>query len=204
MSHSPIEARLFAPAIARNRDPILDTLRPLLPESGLVLEIASGTGEHIVHFAQHVPHLVWQPSDPSSEARASIEAWSRAEKTGNVRRPLDLDASAAYWPIQQADAIICINMLHISPWAATEGLMRGAAAILGAGGLLYIYGPFRVAGVETAPSNEAFDSNLRMRNAEWGLRDLEAVTSCATAHGLALVQTIAMPANNLSVIFRKS
>ncbi len=196
--------RRFAPAAARNRDPILDVLRPLLPAAGTVLELASGTGEHIVHFARAVPHLTWQPSDPSPEARASIAAWIAAEALANVRSPLDLDASAPAWPLGTVDAVLCINMVHISPWAATEGLMRGAAAHLVDGGLLYLYGPFRRADVPTAPSNEAFDADLRRRDPRWGLRDLETVRETAAAHGLRFEAIAEMPANNLSVIFRKA
>lgn len=193
-----------APATARNRGPICNVLLPLLPSSGLILEVASGTGEHIVHFARQAPNLEWQPSDPSPEARASIAAWVAAEDITNVRPPLDLDASAAAWPIERADAVLCVNMLHISAWSATEGLMRGASLILGSGGLLYIYGPFRQAGVPTAASNEAFDADLRQRDARWGLRDLEQVVACAASQGMQLERVVEMPANNLSVIFRKA
>ena len=196
--------RRFAPAATRNRDPILAVLRPLLPAAGTVLELASGTGEHIVHFARALPHLAWQPSDPSPEARASIAAWIAAETLANVRPPLDLDASAPAWPLGTVDAILCINMVHISPWAATEGLMRGAGAHLAAGGLLYLYGPFRRADVPTAPSNEAFDADLRSRDPRWGLRDLETVRETAAAHGLRFEAIAEMPANNLSVIFHKA
>jgi SAM-dependent methyltransferase len=197
------DARRIAPATARNREPILGVLRPLLPAEGLVLEIASGSGEHIVAFARALPDLVWQPSDPSAEARASIAAWAAAEALRNLRAPLDLDVSRADWPIDAADAILCINMIHISPWSATEGLMRGAAALLPPGGLLYLYGPYFQRDVPTAPSNLAFDADLRRRNPDWGLREMDAVEDCAAAHGLRLEQVVAMPANNLSVIFRR-
>lgn len=196
------DGRLAAPAVARNRDAILEVLRPRLPATGLVLEIASGTGEHVAHFAQALPHLTWQPSDPAPQARASIAAWSAAEGRDNIRSPLALDAAAATWPLAQADAIVCINMIHISPWEAAEGLMRGAARLLPPGGLLYLYGPYLRAGVPTAPSNEAFDADLRRRDPRWGLRDLEAVAACAAAHALALDTVVEMPANNLSVMFR--
>lgn len=195
--------RREAPAAARNREPILDVLRPALPASGRVLEVASGTGEHVVHFAKAVPHLEWQPSDLSPEARASIAAWIEAEGLASVRPPLALDAAAPVWPLARADALLCVNMLHISPWEATRGLMRGAAALLGPGGLLYVYGPFRRAGVPTAPSNEAFDADLRRRDPRWGLRALEDVAACAASAGLGLERVVDMPANNLSLLFRK-
>lgn len=203
MSDADDDARRVAPAAGRNRGPILDLLLPELPASGLVLELASGTGEHVVHFARAAPHLDWQPTDPSPGARTSIAAWARAEGLANVRAPLDLDASAPEWPVARADAILCINMIHISPWSATEGLMRGAGTVLGEGGLLYLYGPYRRAGVPTVPSNEAFDADLRLRDPRWGLRELETVAECAAAHGLALARMVEMPANNLSVLFRK-
>jgi len=196
-------ARRIAPAVARNRDPILDLLRRILPRSGLVLEVASGTGEHVAYFAARLPDLVWQPSDPSAEARASSAAWTAAEGRANICPPLDLDASADDWPIRHADAMLCVNMLHISPWSATLGLMRGAGRLLAEGAPLFLYGPFRRADAPTAPSNEAFDADLRRRDAAWGLRDLEAVSACAASNGLRLEQVAQMPANNLSLIFRR-
>jgi len=204
MTETPPDARRVAPAAARNRGPILDVLRPELPARGTVLEIASGTGEHIVHFARALPQLVWQPSDPSPDARASIAAWTAAERLP-VLPPLALDAAAPPWPIARAvAAILCINMVHISPWSATEGLVRGAAMHLHAGGLLYLYGPYRRSGVPTAPSNEAFDADLRRRDPRWGLRQLEDVSALAAAQGFAPAVVIGMPANNLSVLFRKA
>lgn len=203
MSEPVRAARRFAPATARNRDPILKVLGPLLPESGLILELASGTGEHVVHFARARPRLVWQPSDPSPEARESIAAWAAAEGLPNVRAPLALDAAAADWPVAGVDAAVCINMLHISPWAATEGMMRGVGTRLPSGGLLYIYGPFRRADAPTAPSNEAFDADLKSREARWGLRMLEDVRAEAGSNGLGFEGFVEMPANNLSLIFRK-
>lgn len=198
------DGRLQAPATARNRNPILAVLREVLPEKGLVLELASGTGEHIVHFAKALPDLIWQPSDPDERSRASISAWMEAEGLANVRQPMAIDASADSWPIDQADAMICINMIHISPWAATEGLMTGAGKLLQSGGVLYLYGPYRQSDVPTASSNEAFDADLKARNPDWGLRDLDVVTELAEAHGLTLDRVVPMPANNLSVVFRKS
>ncbi len=178
-------------------------LREALPKQGLVLEIASGTGEHAVHFARQFPNIVWQPSDPDPEALSSIEAWRQEAGDANLLQPFQLDVSAEAWPLGRADAIVCINMVHISPWAAAEGLMRGAGQVLGSGGLLYLYGPYRQAGVETAPSNEAFDFSLKSRNPEWGLRYLEDVAAEAALHGFALEKVVPMPANNLSVLFRK-
>jgi SAM-dependent methyltransferase len=193
-------ARRHSPSAARNRGPILDVLRRVLPAEGLVLEIASGTGEHVIHFAQHLPGLVWQPSDADADSMASIEAWRAAARLANVRPALALDVLAEPWPVQQADAIVCINMIHISPWTATEALLRGAARTLRPGGVLYLYGPYRRRGRPTAPSNEAFDADLRRRDPEWGLRELEAVADAAARRGLRLRETVDMPANNLSVV----
>jgi Protein of unknown function (DUF938) len=192
-----------APAADRNKEPILAVLRRVLPESGLVVEIASGTGQHIVHFARALPGLEWQPSDPDPEARSSIAAWIAHERLPNVRPPLDLDVGSEPWPVDQADAVVCINMIHISPWAATLSLMTGAARLLPMQGVVFLYGPFRRSERETAPSNEAFDAQLRRQNPEWGLRDLEAVVSAAKQTGLDLIEIAEMPANNLSVVFRK-
>lgn len=195
--------RLSSPAALRNRGPIFDVLARILPPSGTVLEVASGSGEHVVHFARQAPHLIWQPSDPTPAARASIVAWTEAEGLPNVMPPLDLDVEAGDWPIAQAAAMLCINMTHISPWAATEGLMFGAARLLGPGAPLYIYGPFRRAETATAPSNEAFEADLRRRDPRWGLRDVEAVAACAVVNGLTLADVVEMPANNLSLVFRR-
>lgn len=195
--------RRQAPAAARNRQPILDVLRPHLPATGLVLEIASGSGEHTAHFAQALPGLTFQPSDPDSVARASIDDWAASLGLGNVRPAFALDASAADWPIAAADAIVCINMIHISPWPATVGLIRGAARLLPPNGTLFLYGPYLRADVPTAPSNLAFDRELRAGNPAWGLRALEEVTALATAHGFASPLVTEMPANNLSVVLRR-
>jgi len=189
-----------APATARNRDPILDVLREVLPPSGLVLEVASGTGEHVRHFAEALPHLEWQPSDPDPDARASIATW--CEDLPSICAPLALDASSPDWPIGQADAILCINMVHISPWSATEGLFAGAARLLPSGGLLYLYGPYRRSDVPTAPSNEAFDASLKDRNPAWGLREMDDVIALAEQNGLSFERLVEMPANNLSLVFR--
>jgi cyclopropane fatty-acyl-phospholipid synthase-like methyltransferase len=193
---------LTAPAVARNREPILAVLRHVLPERGLVLEIASGSGEHGVYFAAALPGLTWQPTDPDPEARESIAAYRAAMALPNVLPPLALDAAASRWPVTKADVIVAINMIHIAPWAA-EGLMAGAERLLPAGGVLFLYGPFREHGRHTAPSNAAFDESLRARNREWGVRDLDEVVALASRHGFALEERVAMPANNLSVVFRR-
>lgn len=192
-----------APAVARNRDPIAAQLLQLLPATGLVLEIASGTGEHAVYFARRMPHLTWQPSDPSPEARASIAAWTAAEGLANVRPPLALDAAATNWPVDKVDAVVCVNMIHISPWEATEGLMRGAGARLPPDGVLFAYGAFLQDGVPTAPSNVAFDADLKRQDPRFGLRHLRDVAACAAKNGLALARVVEMPSNNLSLVFRK-
>jgi hypothetical protein len=199
--------RLYAPATQRNREPILAVLRRVLPAAGSVLELASGTGEHAVWLAAHFPGVAFQPSDPDPEQRASIAAWIAFTAVKNVRAPLDLDAAAA-WEESAGlppglGAILCINMVHISPWAATLGLLRGAGALLPAGGLLYLYGAYKRGGRHTAPSNDAFDASLRARNPQWGVRDLEAVADAASGRGLALEEVLEMPANNLSVILRR-
>lgn len=199
-----IDRRLEYPATARNRDAILDVLRGVLPLSGLVLEIASGSGEHVVHFARAFPDLTFQPSDPEDAALQSIAAWTKDSGLNNIRPPVMLDATSTDWPVTTADAILCINMIHIAPWRASEGLFRGAAKLLRAGAPLYLYGPYRRADVVTAPSNEAFDESLKARNSEWGLRDLEAVAALARDEGFSVPAITVMPANNLSVVFRRT
>lgn len=191
-----------APATERNREPIAALLREVLPERGTLLEIASGTGEHAVYFAGLFPGLRWQPTDPDPESLASIRAWRGDAGLDNLLEPLRLDAAAELWPIAAADAILCVNMVHISPRAATEGLMRGAGRLLPGRAPLVLYGPYRRVGVATAPSNEAFDESLKARNPEWGLRELEAVEAEAGRHGLRLARVVEMPANNLTLIFR--
>jgi SAM-dependent methyltransferase len=192
-----------APAAARNRQPILEVLHPHLPAEGLVLEIASGTGEHVAHFASALPGLDFQPSDPDESARASIDDWARALGLANVRPALALDASAADWPVDRTDAVLCINMLHIAPWRATVGLMEGAARRLAAKGLLFLYGPFHRNGRATSPGNAVFDAELRRRNPAWGVRHLEDVVAIAAAQGFADPAIVEMPANNLSLAFRR-
>jgi SAM-dependent methyltransferase len=198
------DPRRYAPSTARNRDPILAVLRGVLPASGLVLEIASGTGEHIAHFARALPCLDWQPSDRDDGLFASIVAHGVDLADGNFLPPMCLDAAATDWPVARVDAIVCINMIHIAPWPACEGLLRGAGRVLPPGGVLFLYGPYKLDGRHTAESNAAFDQSLRSRNPDWGVRDLIEVTALAARHGLALAGTVAMPANNLSVVFRKS
>ena len=199
------DARQFAPAAARNRDPIWSVLQPELPEMGLVLEVASGSGEHALHFAQRSGSgLVFQPSDPDRQARASIDAWTAAAGLANIRPALALDATAETWPIENADAVLCFNMIHIAPWEAAVGLVRGAGHVLSRGGLLFLYGPFKRDGNHTAASNAAFDRDfLRARNPAWGVRDLEAVAALAAAEGFGAPGIVEMPANNLSLLFRR-
>jgi hypothetical protein len=196
--------RRYAPATVRNRDSILDALRDVLPKRGVILEIASGSGEHVVHFASTLPSLAFQPSDSEPEALLSVAAWVKAAEVTNVRAPIVLDAFQSPWPIASADGIICINMIHISPWDATVGLIRGAAAILPRGSPLYLYGPYKRKGFATARSNQAFDQNLRDRNPTWGLRDLEAVAAIAQSAGFSVPTVAEMPAKNLSVVFRRT
>jgi len=197
------DLRQHAPSAARNRDPILEALRRVLPPHAAILEIASGSGEHAIFFAAAEPGWRWTPSDPDASARASIAAWIEAESVGNVEAPLALDASAPDWPCAGGafDAIVCINMIHISPWEATLGLMAGAARALRQGGMLFTYGAYKRDGRHTAPSNESFDAWLKQRDPRFGVRDLADVEAAASAHGLALREIIEMPANNLSLVF---
>lgn len=191
-----------SPAALRNREPILQVLRPWLPERGEVLEIAAGTGEHAVHLAAALPGLRWRPTDPDPQARRIIAARVEGAGLTNLAAPEALDAAdPASWPQGPVAAVVCINMVHISPWAATQGLMEGAARVLRSGGVLFLYGPYLEDGIETAPSNLAFDASLKARDPAWGLRRLEAVVELAAEHGLTLRQRTAMPANNLSLVF---
>ncbi len=199
----PSAARLFSPATQRNRQPILEVLSRVLPGSGRVLEVASGSGEHALWFAQHLRPLIWQPSDSDPACRRSIAAHAARAGPTTLEAPLDLDAAAAWWPIERADAVVCINMTHIAPWAATEGLAAGAARILPPQGLLYLYGPHKRGGHHTAPSNTAFDASLRGHNPDWGLRDLDDLVELAATQGLVLSEVVEMPANNLSVVFER-
>lgn len=198
-----------APAALRNREPILDVLQDCLPDHGTILEIASGSGQHATYFIQHLPNHYWQPSDPDPKSRDSISAWWWDVQLNNILPPLNIDAQEDIWPVERTDlplpiaAIVCINMVHISPWESTVGLMKGAARILPKDGILYLYGPYKVEGQHTAPSNELFDISLRDQNPDWGIRDLSEIKSLAQEHGLTFVKTVDMPANNMSVIFRK-
>lgn len=196
------ENKRHAPATLRNRDAIAAVLAEELPPTGLVLEVASGSGEHVVHFAARFPALGWQPSDPDVAALESIAAWSGEASQPNIRPPLMLDAAAPGWPLARADAILCINMLHISPWKASLGLIAGAARLLPPGGPLILYGPFVEDDVATASSNLEFDANLRARDAAWGLRNTREVSAAANASGLRLTRRQAMAANNLMLVYR--
>ncbi|MBE9606505.1 DUF938 domain-containing protein [Acetobacteraceae bacterium H6797] len=197
----PAGAKRTAPSAGRNRGPILDVMRPWLPERGLVLEIASGSGEHAVFFAEALPGLVFQPTDPEPAAIASIGAWAAETGLPNICPPLALDVTQAEWPVAEADAVICINMIHIAPWDATLGLLDGASRLLSSGRSLCLYGPYRQAGVSFAPSNQAFDEDLRRRNPAWGIRQLETVAHEAELRGFRLEAVQPMPANNLCVRF---
>lgn len=195
--------RRHAPATLRNRDAIAAVLADWLPAAGTVLEVASGSGEHIVHFAATFPALDWQPSDPDPAGLVSIAAWCGDAGLANIAPPLALDASADGWPIDRADAILCINMVHISPWAATLGLLAGAARLLPGGAPLILYGPYIEPDVPTADSNLAFDASLRMRDPTWGLRQIDDVKAAAAAAGLTFAERRAMPANNLMLLLRR-
>ncbi|MEM9007762.1 MAG: DUF938 domain-containing protein [Cyanobacteria bacterium P01_F01_bin.86] len=216
MPESIKDQRRHAPATERNREPISSVLATVLPPDGTVLEIASGTGQHAVFLAAHLSPRHWLPSDPNPDARASILSWSQTTPLETLHAPLDLDMTDCDWFQQVREwqagpgntappitAIVNINMIHISPWAACEGLMSGAEAFLPTGGVLYLYGPFKQNGTHTAPSNEAFDQSLRSQNPAWGVRDLGQVTALASQHQLHLQQITAMPANNLSVVFTR-
>ena len=198
-AHGPFNV----PAAERNKVFILQALRGCVPPSGAVLEIASGTGQHVVHFAKALRTLIWLPSEPDAGLRESIETRLRREALDNVRAPLNLDVRRRPWPVTEVDAIVCINMIHVAPWAATRALLEGAAEVLGDGGLLFLYGPYRRGGAHTAPSNAAFDARLRAENPAWGVRDLDAVEALGAQAGVFLDKVIEMPANNLSVVFRR-
>jgi hypothetical protein len=203
-THRSADLREHSPSAERNRDAILAVLRTVLPPRGTVLEIASGTGQHAIHFAAAFPGVDWQPSDADPGARASIEAWTALSGLTNIRPPLDLDVCRTPWGIDTAQALLCLNMIHISPWAATEALIDGASRVLGErGAVLFLYGPYRRGGAHTSPSNETFDQHLKNRNPAWGVRDMETVVQLADAAGFACDEPIAMPANNFSLVFRK-
>lgn len=194
------DGRWFTASVERNKGPILALLRRVFPRIGLVLEIGSGTGQHVIHFAKALPELTWQPSDPDKVFRESVRAWVAWEKLGNVRPPLDLEVCRLPWPVSEADAILCINMIHVAPWPATQALLSGARSVLARGGVLVLYGPYLRSGRHTAPSNEAFDAQLRANNPDWGLRDLDMVVELAAKTGFRLTQLVEMPANNFGVV----
>ncbi len=195
---------LHAAATERNREAILAVLRGVLPPTGLVLEIASGTGQHVAYFARALPALRWQPSDASPPHLESIRAWSVASGADNIAAPVPLDVERAPWPVAHADAILNINMIHIAPWSAAEALFRGAARILPPAGVLFLYGPFKRGGQHTAESNQRFDERLRADDPRWGVRDLDEVEALAAAVGFQPADVIAMPANNLSLVYRRT
>ncbi|MDZ8084949.1 MAG: DUF938 domain-containing protein [Nostoc sp. DedQUE12b] len=211
---TPQDARQYAPATERNREAILEVLLQVLPESGTILEIASGTGEHAVFFASKLRDYLWLPTDVNPQSRASIISWTEHNVCDNVYAPLELDVREPVWAVENGGfdwlntkpivAIVNINMIHISPWSACLGLMAGAGRILKAGGILYLYGPFKQGGEHTAASNAAFDEYLRTENPEWGVRNLDDVVAVASAQNLILQQIYQMPANNLSVVFQRS
>jgi hypothetical protein len=205
-----LDLRRYAPATERNREPILAILRQVLPPTGTILEISSGTGEHGVFMAPQLAPRHWLPSDPNPDARSSIAAWQQSTPCDNIYSPIDLDASSSHWLVESGDlpnydpivAVVNINMIHIAPRSAYLGLFAGASRILPIDGILYLYGPFKQGGVHTAPSNAAFDESLRSQNPQWGVRDLEEITAVAHSHNLELQQVYPMPANNLSVVFK--
>ncbi|HMX15390.1 MAG TPA: DUF938 domain-containing protein [Rhodocyclaceae bacterium] len=199
-----MDARETAPSPERNKQPILEVLARVLPPRGLVLEIGSGTGQHVAHFAKALPALTFQPSEMDLERHASIEAWAATGNLPNVRPPLAIDVTKLPWPVPAADAVVCINVIHISPWDATLALMAGAASILPVGGVLVTYGPYMRDGAHTSQSNEAFDASLRARNPLWGVRDMDKVAQVAGHEGLALEEAVPMPANNFTLVWRRS
>ena len=205
-THSAPTGGLVSPAAARNAEAILAIMRAHLPRRGRVLEIASGSGQHAVAFAAGLPEVTWVPSDPSMAARDSILAWRRDAGLANLIEPLALDATdPATWPVDTVQAVVCINMIHISPWSATEGLMALAGRVLTRpGGLLFLYGPYLEDDQPLAPSNAAFDADLKARDPAWGLRNRDTVVAEARTHGLHLTLRKAMPANNIALLFRST
>ena len=197
-------AKGFAPAAERNREPILEVLRRVLPATGTVLEIASGSGQHAVFFSERLPQLRWQPSDPAADALRSIQAWVSEEARENLLAPIALDVRSEPWPIARADAMLCINMIHISPWEVSEALFEGAQRVLSTDAPLVTYGPYRVHGRHTAPSNAAFDESLRSRDPRWGVRDIDELSALATRTGFSLDESVLMPANNMTLVWRRA
>jgi SAM-dependent methyltransferase len=195
------DKRLIWPAPERNKQPLLKVLKRVLPKTGLVLEIASGTGQHVSHFAQKLPKLEWQPTDLDPVNLASIEAWRSHTGAANIRAPLQLDVRLP-WPVRRADAIVNCNLIHIAPWSVTEDLFRGAKRTLRPGAVIVMYGPYRIGGHHTAPSNQAFDDSLRRRNPAWGVRDLDTVRDVAGRLAIRCEEVVQMPANNLAIVYR--
>jgi hypothetical protein len=195
--------RLFSPSAERNKGPISEVLSQVLPERGVVLEVGSGTGQHVVQFARAMPKLTWQPSERDADCVRSIRAWLSVEALSNVRPPLHLDVNALPWPVDSAAALVCINLIHIAPWSAAEALFSGCQSLLSSGSLLCLYGPFKREGRHTSPSNKDFDALLRRQDPEWGVRDLGEVSGLADVKGFAILQTHAMPSNNLTIVFQK-
>jgi len=198
------DGKWFIDSAERNQGPILDVLRRVLSGPGVVLELASGTGQHVVHFAKALSGVAWQPSDPDPELRDSIALRVQEQQLANVNPPIDLDVTKLPWPLQTADAVVCINMIHVAPWSATLALFKGAKALLPAQRVLFLYGPYRRFGQHTSKSNEQFDSDLRAHDPAWGLRDLEAVSEVAASSGFGLAEIVEMPANNFSLIFKRT
>jgi len=197
------DGKWSSPSAERNKGPILEVLARVLPRRGLVLEIASGTGQHVVHFAEAHPDLTWQPSDPDPELRESIALRVSEERATNINPPIDLDVTKRPWPLRTADAVVAINMIHVAPWSATLALFEGAKALLSPGHVLFLYGPYRRHGRHTSESNAQFDVALRARSPDWGLRDMEAVSDVAANAGFALAEIVEMPANNFSLVFKR-
>ena len=195
--------RRFSPSAERNKGPIGEVLSQVLPERGVVLEVGSGTGQHVVQLARAMPKLIWQPSERNAECLRSIRAWLSVEALSNVRPPLHLDVNTLPWPVDSAAALVCINMLHIAPWSAAEALFSGGKSLLSGGGLMCLYGPFKREGRHTSPSNKDFDALLRRQDPQWGVRDLDEVSGIADVKGFDLLQTHEMPSNNLTVVFRR-
>jgi hypothetical protein len=195
--------KLVSPSAERNKVPVAQVLKRLLPDEGVVLEVSSGTGQHVVHFAREMPSLTWQPSEHDEDCLHSIAHWLAGEALANARPALRLDVTDRPWPTRSAVAVVCLNMIHIAPWSAGQALIRGASEILSPGGMLFLYGPFRRGGRHTSASNQAFDHQLRSQNPDWGVRSLDDVARCADGHGFGSPQIHEMPANNLCVVFTR-
>jgi SAM-dependent methyltransferase len=203
MSYVETMAKGFAPAAERNQQPILDVLRRVLPPRGLVLEVASGTGQHAAYFSEQLAALRWQPSDVSPHALRSIGSWVAEIGRSNLLAPIELDVRWPTWPLAEADAVISINMIHISGWETSEALFEGARKVLASGAPLITYGPYRLHGKHTAPSNAAFDESLRSRNPDWGVRDIDELTELASRTGFTLLERVEMPANNMTLVWAR-